>query len=97
MPTNAERQLPPITAHGCAIGLEGRTKSKKALAPIEATIHGDESPEAAVNAPSPITASKPRTTPNADRSRSDHETELASGKKPLFNLLSNSLKRSSLI
>ena len=85
--TKAEIQLPPITAQGCAIGLEGKTNNKNALAPIEATIHGDALPKLASNKPRPIMASKPNTTPKADRNRSDQETALASGKKIAINLL----------
>ena len=38
-PTKAERVLPAITAQGWAIGLPGRTKTSKALAPSDAISH----------------------------------------------------------
>jgi hypothetical protein len=90
--TKAEIQLPPITAQGCAIGLEGKTNNKNALAPIEATIHGDALPKLASNKPRPIMASKPNTTPKTDLNRSNQETELASGKKIAINLLKKYFK-----
>jgi len=70
-----------MTAQGCAIGLEGKTNNKNALAPIEATIHGDALPKLVRNKPRPIMASKPNTTPKADLNRSNQEIGLASGKK----------------
>lgn len=39
MPTNADKPLPPITAQGWAMGLDGNTNISSALAPRDAMTH----------------------------------------------------------
>ena len=74
MPTNAETVLPAITAQGCAIGLDGKTKMSKALAPSEAINHSLIPAHSPKNLPITTVKPKPTKAPTTDRKRSGQAT-----------------------
>ncbi len=74
MPTNADKVFPATTAQGCAIGLWGKAKTNKALAPNEAISHSSNPPISPRNLAIVSTNIRPRNAPKTDLKRSGQDT-----------------------
>ena len=73
-PTSAAIKFPPITAFGCAIGLDGSTKTSSALAPKEAIAQSLIWVNSPINLARKATKVPPAIPPMIERQFSDQGT-----------------------